>query len=88
MYIRKIKNKVVYNDNLLSIKVDRGNIKFLPGQHFSISIKGKFINREYSAFSSDNNDEIKLSLRDSIARCIIVGNICNKITKESFSMGS
>ena len=45
MYLRKIKNKVVYNDNLLSIKVDKGNINFLPGQHFSISIKEKFIKR-------------------------------------------
>ena len=63
MFIRKIIKKEFYNDNLFSFSVLRDNIKFKAGQHFSISLSGKFINREYSTFSHENSDEIEFLVR-------------------------
>ena len=63
MFVRKIIKKEFYNDNLFSFNVLRGDIKFKAGQHFSISLSGKFINREYSTFSHENSDEIEFLVR-------------------------
>ena len=63
MHIRKIHSKKYYNDSLISIRVERGEIVFKPGQHFSLSIKNKFVNREYSTFSSKDSKYIEFLIK-------------------------
>ncbi len=63
MYIRKIKSKNIYNNSLISISVEKKDISFKSGQHFSLSIRDKFVNREYSAFSSEKSNTIEFLIR-------------------------
>ncbi len=63
MFIRKIQSKNIYNNNLISISVEKKEIDFKSGQHFSLSIKNKFVNREYSAFSSESSSTIEFLIR-------------------------
>lgn len=58
-----LKRKEYINENLFKIFFDRKNLKFLPGQHFSLSIPNKSINREYSSYTSPDEDEIGFLIR-------------------------
>lgn len=55
--------KEYINENLFKIYFERSNLNFLPGQHFSLSIPGKSINREYSSYTSPNDNEIGFLIR-------------------------
>lgn len=76
MFIRKVLAKKEYNQNLLSISVHKGDISFKAGQHFSLSIKDKFVNREYSVFSSEDS-----SIIEFLIRIVDGGVVSNQIKK-------
>ena len=61
MYL--LKRKEYINKNLFKIFFDKKDLKFKPGQHFSLSIPNKSINREYSSYTSVNDDEIGFLIR-------------------------
>ena len=58
-----LKRKEYINKNLFKIFFDKDNLKFTPGQHFSLSIPNKSINREYSSYTSNNETEIGFLIR-------------------------
>jgi len=55
--------KEYINKNLFKIFFDRKNLNFIPGQHFSLSIPNKSINREYSSYTSNDSNEIGFLIR-------------------------
>lgn len=55
--------KEYINKNLFKIFFDRKNLNFVPGQHFSLSIPNKSINREYSSYTANNSNEIGFLIR-------------------------
>lgn len=59
----KLTRKEYINPNLFKIFFDRKNLEFIPGQHFSLSIPGKSINREYSSYTSMRDKEIGFLIR-------------------------
>ena len=59
----KLKRKEYINENLFKIFFDKKDLKFIPGQHFSLSIPNKSINREYSSYTSVNDKEIGFLIR-------------------------
>ena len=59
----KLKRKDYVNENLFKIYFDRKDLSFLPGQHFSLSIPGKSINREYSSYTSPEEEELGFLIR-------------------------
>ena len=59
----KLKRKEYLNENLFKIFFDKGDLTFLPGQHFSLSVPGKSINREYSSYTSIHDNEIGFLIR-------------------------
>lgn len=61
--MHKILRKEYINDNLFKIFLEKKNLNFLPGQHFSISIPNKSINREYSSYTCPNDNEIGFLIR-------------------------
>ncbi|MDB0034647.1 FAD-binding oxidoreductase [Alphaproteobacteria bacterium] len=61
--MHKIIKKILINENLFKIYFEKKNLSFLPGQHFSLSIPGKSINREYSSYTSPNEDHIGFLIR-------------------------
>lgn len=54
----QLKRKEYINENLFKIFFDKSDLNFIPGQHFSLSIPDKSINREYSSYTSVNDKEI------------------------------
>ena len=61
--MHKLTRKEYINPNLFKIFFDRKNLEFIPGQHFSLSIPGKSINREYTSYTSLNDNEIGFLIR-------------------------
>lgn len=61
--MHKLTRKEYINPNLFKIFFDRKNLEFIPGQHFSLSIPGKSINREYSSYTSLKDNEIGFLIR-------------------------
>ena len=59
----KLKRKEYINENLFKIFFDKGDLTFIPGQHFSLSVPGKSINREYSSYTSIHDNEIGFLIR-------------------------
>lgn len=55
--------KIYINENLFKVYFDKKDLKFTPGQHFSLSIPGMSVNREYSSYSSMNESEIGFLIR-------------------------
>ena len=60
--MHKLKRKEYINENLFKI-FDKKILNFIPGQHFSLSIPGKSINREYSSYTSPNDEELGFFIR-------------------------
>ena len=58
-----LKRKEYINENLFKIFFNKNGLDFIPGQHFSLSIPKKSINREYSSYTCPNDDEIGFLIR-------------------------
>ena len=54
----QLKRKEYINPNLFKVFFNRNGLNFIPGQHFSLSIPGKSINREYSSYTSPDDEEL------------------------------
>ena len=61
--MHKLLKKEYINSNLFKIFFEKKNLEFIPGQHFSLSIPGKSINREYSSYTSPKDKEIGFLVR-------------------------
>lgn len=61
--MHKLLKKEYINPNLFKIFFEKKNLEFIPGQHFSLSIPGKSINREYSSYTSPKDKEIGFLVR-------------------------
>lgn len=61
--MHKLIRKEYINENLFKIFFDKKDLKFFPGQHFSLSIPNKSINREYSSYTSSNDKELGFLIR-------------------------
>ncbi len=59
----KLIRKEYINENLFKIFFEKKDLRFIPGQHFSLSIPDKSINREYSSYTSDNDNELGFLIR-------------------------
>ncbi len=59
----ELKRKVYINENLFKIFFNKKDLDFVPGQHFSLSMPGKSINREYSSYTSPHENEIGFLIR-------------------------
>ena len=59
----ELKKKEYINPNLFKVFFDKKGLNFIPGQHFSLSIPGKSINREYSSYTSPDEEEIGFLIR-------------------------
>ena len=51
------------NKDLFKIFIDKQDLQFFPGQHFSLSIPNKSINREYSSYTSSEDKELGFLIR-------------------------
>lgn len=61
--MHKLTRKEYVNSNLFKLYFEKKNLKFIPGQHFSLSIPGKSLNREYSSYTSKDDEEIGFLIR-------------------------
>lgn len=61
--MHKLLKKDYINDNLYKIFFEKKDLSFTPGQHFSLSIPNKSINREYSSYTTPNEDHIGFLIR-------------------------
>ena len=59
----QLKRKEYINPNLFKVFFNRNGLNFIPGQHFSLSIPGKSINREYSSYTSPDDEELGFLIR-------------------------
>ena len=59
----KLIRKEYINENLFKIFFEKKDLRFIPGQHFSLSIPDKSINREYSSYTSENDNELGFLIR-------------------------
>lgn len=62
----KVKDIINITENLFILRLDKEYLRdldFIPGQHFSISTDGIFINREYSSFSPNKSDNLDFLIR-------------------------
>ena len=48
---------------MIKLSFDKGDISFRPGQHFSLSIEGLFLNREYSVYSSIDDEDLEFLIK-------------------------
>ena len=51
------------NKTLFNVVLEKKNLKFTAGHHFSLSIPSLMINREYSSFSAENDKFISFHIR-------------------------
>lgn len=63
-YLHKVIKIIKYGSANFILRVERNNIKFQPGQFFSIGIPGVPINREYSVSSGINEDYLDFLIRE------------------------
>lgn len=63
-YLHKVIKIIKYGSANFILRVERNNIKFKPGQFFSIGIPGVPINREYSVSSGINEDYLDFLIRE------------------------
>jgi len=63
-YLHKVIKIIKYGSANFILRVERNNIKFNPGQFFSIGIPGDPINREYSVSSGINEDYLDFLIRE------------------------
>ena len=63
-YLHKVIKIIKYGSANFILRVERNNIKFHPGQFFSIGIPGVPINREYSVSSGVNENYLDFLIRE------------------------
>tara|TARA_B110000858_G_scaffold34693_1_gene38754 strand:+ start:43727 stop:44383 length:657 start_codon:yes stop_codon:yes gene_type:complete len=63
LHTREIKEINFINDTMVKLSFDKGDIKFRPGQHFSLSIEELFLNREYSVYSSVDDRDLEFLIK-------------------------
>ena len=63
-YLHKVIKIIPYGSANFILRTERKNIKFNPGQFFSIGVPGIPINREYSVSSSINDDYLDFLIRE------------------------
>ena len=61
--MHKLIRKEYINSNLFKLYFEKKDLKFKPGQHFSLSIPGKSLNREYSTYTSMDDKELGFLIR-------------------------
>jgi len=59
----KLLDKKYINDNTFKVFFEKKDLTFIPGQHFSISIPNKSINREYSSYTSPQDNHLGFLIR-------------------------
>ena len=59
----KLLDKKYISDNTFKVFFEKKNLTFIPGQHFSISIPNKSINREYSSYTSPQDNYLGFLIR-------------------------
>jgi len=63
-YLHKVIKIIKYGSANFILRVERNNIKFQPGQFFSIGVPGVPINREYSVSSGVNENYLDFLIRE------------------------
>ena len=64
IYYHKVINIIKYGSANFILRVERNNIKFNPGQFFSIGVPGVPINREYSVSSGIDENYLDFLIRE------------------------
>lgn len=63
-YLHKVIKVINYGSANFILRVERNNIKFNPGQFFSIGVPGVPVNREYSVSSGVNENYLDFLIRE------------------------
>ena len=63
-YLHKVIKVINYGSANFILRVERNNIKFNPGQFFSIGVPGVPVNREYSISSGVNENYLDFLIRE------------------------
>ena len=76
----KLIEKKIYNNSTIKLIIEKNDINYLPGQIFSVGVKGELINREYSSYNSpkDDNLEFLIKLVENGSFSKILNNIGSK----------
>ncbi len=59
----KLLEKKFYNDSTLKLILEKKDMNYLPGQIFSVGVKGELINREYSSYNSPNDENLEFLIK-------------------------
>lgn len=68
--------KTFYNESTIKLILEKKSISYIPGQIFSIGIKGELVNREYSTYNSPDENSIEFLVK------LVSNGIFSKILKK------
>ncbi len=70
----KVRQIRVLTENTFVLRFDRGNIEFAAGQYLTVGTKGSLNHREYSVYSSEDDDYLEILVRE-----VLDGNVSRQL---------